>query len=62
MYMQQRPHADATGVLELRGSEELLLIEASTHPFPLMGIGPRGVGVVTWVTNPSSLGNECSLL
>lgn len=51
MYMQQRPHADAMEVLELKGSEELLLIEASTGPFPLTGIGPRGMAVVGFSQN-----------
>lgn len=46
---------DATGVLELRGSEELLLVEASPCLFPPTGIGPRGVGVVRIQQKPGPL-------
>lgn len=34
------------GSRELRGSEgRILLVEASTHPFPVISTGPRGVGM-----------------
>lgn len=51
-------------VLELRGFEELLLIDTSTPtpPFPLTGIGWSGCGrdpVKTRATSPSSWGKEC---